>query len=699
MDEVAAAQNAANAMQRGIEPSPRQPAGGRARHIHLSRLALWGIAAVVTVSLVVWGQPLGAGPLCLALSVMAASALTAQRGGAGLGVSVAIPAGFLVLLAWVIAWGLVAGALGFGAWDSRVATYSALGLFMSGTAGLVIRRRGLVGFRNADGFALLGFVVMFVYWAWVIATQPLAIWSRVTGTGTDFLRHLWMVAEVRRGGDLSFGEASYPRAFHALGAWMTALLDVPTTADALWRAGAPVAFVMLGLLLMAAMSASAQLVGQIVHAGWPSGVAALLTAAAFLQTAWFSSFLAFGNVMNMLVAVALMTLLAAGLEPEVIGSRSGTLLSSAALVVAANSWQLLLPVVAAASVPWILGFVRAERHRRADWAVWSLGALVVLHGVLGLLPNAQSVTGVVQTVGVPTVSNLFRPDWWWWVALAFCFAGIVVAYRRGLRSWALATSFTLLVSGLVVLGIVLATGSSWELLRYYPAKALWTALVVVIPVAVGGFIWLVRTLWMGTVAFPLVPGAIGRGAIALVLGVVVISVVGRGTAYPPHLSSIGAGRAGLPNWSLALVDAMEGKAGPSSGHEGAIVFGLVPSAGAGHVRAGFVGMVDYMAMESLRFLGIDGADVAPVKSGLATRDMTQVCRYLKDFPDSLRVTGPNPEAGPAWIMDSGCPESIVQPKQWISLDIEPMWLERSPWEDGQWDFPRFSDVQAASSRG
>ena len=110
-------------------------------------------------------------------------------------------------------------------------------------------------------------------------------------------------------------------------------------------------------------------------------------------------------------------------------------------------------------------------------------------------------------------------------------------------------------------------------------------------------------------------------------------------------------------------------------------------------------MVDYMAMESLRFLGIDGADVAPVKSGLATRNMTQVCRYLKDFPDSLRVTGPNPAAGPELDHGLGMPESIVQPKRWISLDIEPMWLERSPWEDGQWDFPTFNDVKQRRVRG
>ena len=81
-----------------------------------------------------------------------------------------------------------------------------------------------------------------------------------------------------------------------------------------------------------------------------------------------------------------------------------------------------------------------------------------------------------------------------------------------------------------------------------------------------------------------------------------------------------------------------------------------------------------------------------MKSGLAQRDMSQVCRYLTDLPDSLRLTGPNPAAGPGWIIDSGCPAGVVEPESWVSLDFDPAWLDRSPWESGNWDFPTFAEV-------
>ena len=353
---------------------------------------------------------------------MAGAALTAERGGQGLVLSTAIPAGFLVLVAWVITWGLTAGAIGLGAWDSRISSLVGLALFAAASGWVAGRRGGSLGIHTSDMPSLIGFVVMGGYWIWVIATQPLALWSRINSTGTDFLRHLWMVDGIREVGALTYAEISYPRAFHALVAWLVTALDAPVSADALWRAAAPVAMLMLGLILMASMSAAAQLVGALGAPHRAGTAAAMLAAFAFVQTAWFSTFLSFGNVMNMLVGVALVTLLAAGLQPRVMGSLAGAVVCASALAVTANSWQLLLPVVAVQSVPWIWLGLRLGHRRPYDWAVWLVGGLVGLHGLLGLRPNAQSISGAVQTAGVPTVSDLFRPDWWWWVALA---AGVV----------------------------------------------------------------------------------------------------------------------------------------------------------------------------------------------------------------------------------------------------------------------------------
>jgi hypothetical protein len=132
--------------------------------------------------------------------------------------------------------------------------------------------------------------------------------------------------------------------------------------------------------------------------------------------------------------------------------------------------------------------------------------------------------------------------------------------------------------------------------------------------------------------------------------------------------------------------------------EGAVVFGLLPSGTASDVRSGFVGTVDYMAMEALAHLGVEGALFAPVKPALVSRDMTQVCRYLMDHPDSLRVTGPNPATGPRWILDAGCPEDVVKPGAWITLQLDGAWLENSPWADGEWVFPTTAEVRGDSAQ-
>ena len=133
---------------RAGEPCPRTcaPVGPcQARHLVA--------AAAIAAGLVLWGQPLGAGPLCLALSVLAATALAADRGGAGLGLSVALPAGFLVLVAWVITWGVVTRALGLGAWETRGAALAGMLIFVACTGAVAVHRGGAVELRPADGCA------------------------------------------------------------------------------------------------------------------------------------------------------------------------------------------------------------------------------------------------------------------------------------------------------------------------------------------------------------------------------------------------------------------------------------------------------------------------------------------------------------------------------------------------------------------
>jgi hypothetical protein len=538
---------------------------------------------------------------------------------------------------------------------------------------------------------MLGFALLMGVFIWVIVSQPLAWWSRVNSSGTDFLRHLGYIRSVRADGLLIPGQAGYPKAFHALAAWLTEALGVPDVVDATWRAVAPVGFLMLGLILLGIMATASHAACRFSHRPVLGASAAMVGALAFVQTAWFSSFLDFGNVMNMVVGVALISMLVTGLQPGIFGSTAGSLVCGGALVVISNAWQLLIPVAGIAAIPWIVQFLRDGWRRAGDWAIWILSGALSVNGVLALGYVGHSV-GVSSV----TVSNLFRPDWWWWVAIAFAGVTIGLAFRRGLRLWGL-TSLGMLAGGVCLVAFLMRMGgSTWDLMLYYPVKALWTAIVVVIPLASVGVLMSVWFVWQRASRRSALPRTFIRGITALTIGLVLAGVLGRGFAFPPHLLTIAQGRAGMPNWSLALATSMKDVPVPEEAEQGAIVFGLVPAAGVAGVTDGYVGMVDYMAMEALGFVGIEGAFDAPVKVGLNRRDMTQVCRYLKDHPNSLRITGPNPAAGAPWIIDSGCPASIVQPERWISLNIDPVWFERSPWEDGQWSFPTFAEVQQAS---
>ena len=107
------------------------------------------------------------------------------------------------------------------------------------------------------------------------------------------------------------------------------------------------------------------------------------------------------------------------------------------------------------------------------------------------------------------------------------------------------------------------------------------------------------------------------------------------------------------------------------------------------LMGGFVGMADYMAMESLSHLGIRRRVAAPVKFALCSSGHRTGCaRYLRASPN--RPSDHRPQSlcrCPEWMIASGCPAAVVKPERWIVLDIDPAWFERSLWQDGQWSIP------------
>lgn len=648
-----------------------------------------GVAAAVLCLL--WSAPVAVPLLALSMSLVVAGALAPGSGRARLGVVGSLPAGLLVLVSVALGWGLL-GAHGVGGWAGRSDALLGLAVVAGVSLGVSARRAGRVDLWAGDWPALVGGTGLLLLGAWVVATQPISVWSRVTGGGTDFLRHLFLVREALGAGGLEFGGSAYPSGLHATGALLIASVASGTSAEQLWLAIAGLSWVLLCLMLVAMMAIARRIVDRLGTPGALGVLASVIAGGAFVQTAWFSTFLAFGSIMNMLVALALLSLVVTGLEERVYGSLPGSIVGASAMVATANGWQLLAPVAAAGTLVWFVQWWRRGRARATDWVVWSLGAALALNGALGVLdPGNRGV------LGGPTVSDLFAPDWWWWAALALAAFLVVHAYRGGLRSWAATAGGLVLAGGALVGALILITGSTWDLMLYYPVKSLWTVLVVVIPLAAAGLVRVTALSyeWAGTRAALVRTAA--RTTVVAALALVVAGVLGRGAAFPPHLTQIAEGRTGMPNWSLAAVDALAGVDVPAEQQQGVLVFGIVPAGSVSMVTGGYVGAVDYMVMEALRFTEVGGdAYEAPVKGALSARDMTAVCRYLKDHPRSLRITGPNPHAGAQWIKDSGCPSEIVDSGTWVSLDIDTGWLTNSLWEAPSLQFPSVDEVKRAT---
>lgn len=694
LDGVFAQDPASHVPLEDLHSSGQGPAG-RLASISVSRRHVWVAGTTGAVLLLLSGQPIALGGLCLVLAAMGAAAVAPAHGGAALGLGGCVPAGFILLISWGMVWGLGCGALGVGAWSTRSASLVGVVLFCAATGSVVLHRGGRVTAIGRDTSAVFGFLGLGAFFMWVVATQPLESWSRINGTGTDFLRHLRMLRGLRDAGALAPGELTYPRALHALGAWLSGALGTGTDADTLWRAVAPLGFLMLGLMLMSIMIIATSLADHLSAQSWSGPLAAVLSGAVFLQTAWLDTFLSLGSIMNMLVGVALLALLVFGTDVSSFTSSAGAVVCAASLAVVGNSWQLLLPVITLAALPWFVQFLRHGRRRPAGWVAWVVSALLVIHGTGVLSSAGAGVSAVVATSSMVSVSLLSRPEWWWFVGVATAAVTCVLVTRRGWPWWG--ATFAGMLGGAVATVAILIrlTGSQWDLLLYYPAKALWTALVVVIPVASAGAVHLAGSGWRSVGRGSALVRTCARGGLAMVLFVILVGVLGRGFAFTPHLAKIAQGQSGGPNWSLAVIDAL----GPVSAEDGrgALVFGVVPGADVSLARGTYLGAVDSMVMEAIDHVGVGGAHDDPIKGAIMQRDMEAICGYLREHPRALRITGPNPNAGPEWILGSGCPPEVVRPESWIVLGIDPQWLDRSPWDAGNWIFPTFAEVDRAKT--
>ena len=385
------------------------------------------------------------------------------------------------------------------------------------------------------------------------SAQPFAVWSRINSSGTDFLRHLWFVTELRqhrigalRGSPLPGRLASAGRLAHhrpgppANSQCLVARCRPRGHAHA--RAHASLAI----------MATAGRLTRWILGPGEARTSLRSWQRIVFIQTAWFSTFLSFGNVMNMLVAVVLVSILLVGLQPGAFGSTTGTLVCACSLAVVANAWPLL-------------DACDRSCGSAVDRPVPAARALVVSatggSGSLAAAVFSSRPTGVggqdnAALAAVPTLSNLFRPDWWWVVARVRVSPMLSDRSRTaGLGGdvlWRLGDGG---ISWLHCAGDRVDMGTDALLPRQGPVDLDDPG------DPSGGQSELLVASW------PCSTARRGRselatlgswGTIGLVVGIVVAGRSGSGLAFPaaPCDDRTRVARA-RPNWSLALIDSME----------------------------------------------------------------------------------------------------------------------------------------------
>ena len=175
---------------------------------------------------------------------------------------------------------------------------------------------------------------------------------------------------------------------------------------------------------------------------------------------------------------------------------------------------------------------------------------------------------------------------------------LVVLWRKGHRIPALGWFLMAITSLGLVVGMLLLAGSRGEALSYYPLKTMWTASVLVLPMAVVGVLWLslwatrkiaaLSNSWVRLVGYTLVAGV----AVAVLSG-----VTAGWWATPPKLGSALAIDSQVPMQIPAITALEELGAYPVSGEQGVLAWGVSPYVGMSSI-SDMAGPPDWLTREA-----------------------------------------------------------------------------------------------------
>ncbi len=628
-----------------------------------------------------WALPL----MMLAVSAALATALVPPRSKAqrdSTSVVALIPLSFVILLMVIALAGMAAAWLDVDIWSTPTRGTYLWAILTAMPVGVSWKRGGSVRIVGNDQPAATLLAVTMLAGLVLVLTVPIQVLTRNVNGGTDFVRHLsGLLKPTIEVGQLSYASSGYPRGLHALvGSALPAFSDGSYQAG--WIALEGIAWVLIVLSATALAVAAGRVATAVgLTSQWWRYAAAIATVVIFLQGAVIESFLFGGFVTSLLALLLVCAAVATTLSIQNARSQAYQLaLLTAAM---AQAWQLLVPVIAAPLVYlWLRALVTRTDARRITGACVG-AALVTLPPFIPLVrqfiptsPGDQggslSLTEISAAVASEGSAGLAWPGGWWIIAAPLAFVAVISLWRR--RAFVQVTSWLVMVlgAGTLVIGLWLLARDA-NSLPYYVLKSLWSVLPILLPMTLVGATLLI----VSVVRFPdRWPDPIARVSRAVIVAILVIGAIagfgGQWAGHPPTALRLADGL-GAITYQLPALSALERGKVKLASEDTVIFWGLAPSLDPGILALRTAGLADLQAVESLPWLGIPVS--WPGGYSLSARNTEAICQYLRENPETVRITGPNPQSGAQWLLDSGCPKNVVRPADWQVIDIDESWFE------------------------
>jgi hypothetical protein len=668
-----------------------------------NRLAATAATAALTLAFVVispgpWTLPL----LLLFASVTWAMALVTARGETpptNATVVALVPLAFAGLMALIAFAGMSASWFGIDIWSTPTKATLLWIVVITVPVALSWKRRSSIQFVGQDQPAAVILGTTMLVGVALAVTVPIQVLARNVSAGTDFGRHLSeQLKPVSEAGQLSYASSGYPRGLHALVSSALPKFSSGTYEDG-WIALEATAWLLIALsaTALAVAAGRAAMSANLTSWFWQYA-AAIATVVIFLQGAVIDSFLFGGFVTSLLAVLVICAAVSTALgDPN---SRSQDLQFGLLTVAMSQAWQLLVPLVVAPLVfLWIRALLTRQEAGRITLVCGVTAALTLpafLPLIRAYLPASNSeggsggpVSGLAATIATEGNAGLDWPGWWWLVVIPLVVTTIVVLWRRGARFRVLLWLTMTLAAIVLVVGLWLLARDA-NTLPYFILKSLWSALPILLPVTVVGAALATAALFRLPDRWPDPVARIARPVIValLVIGAMT-GVGGQWAGDRPTALQLADGLGGVA-YQLQAISSLEQNPAEFNEGDSVLVWGFVPSSGLSFLELSAAGFADVKILESLPWL--QAGLVVPNKYALNRRDTEAICQYLGDNPETVRITGPNPQPGAQWLLDSGCPKDVVRPGEWQVIEIDESWFEGRE-ELLPYSYPSWSEAQ------